>query len=54
MVSRSNDEAEILALVHANKSHSGRAYEKCFVHAGHTTRWHASPNRRHSSSAKVG
>ena len=47
MVSQSNDEAEILALIHANRiafwTRDFEAYEKCFVHAGHTTRWHASP-----------
>jgi hypothetical protein len=47
MVSQSKDEAEILALIHANRiafwTLDFEAYEKCFVHAAHTTRWHASP-----------
>ena len=41
-----SDELEILALIHANRiafwTHDFEAYEKCFVHARHTTRWSSS------------
>lgn len=45
MAMRSDDEAQILALIHANRvalwTHDFEAYEKCFVHAPYTTRWNA-------------
>jgi DNA-binding CsgD family transcriptional regulator len=41
-----SDEAQILALIHANRiamwTNNFDAYEKCFVHAPYTTRWNAS------------
>jgi DNA-binding CsgD family transcriptional regulator len=47
MSTASNDEAEILALIHANRialwMHDFAAYEQCFVHAPYTTRHFASP-----------
>jgi DNA-binding CsgD family transcriptional regulator len=46
MATPSDDEAEILALIHANRialyMHDFDAYAKCFVHAPYTTRWLAS------------
>jgi DNA-binding CsgD family transcriptional regulator len=46
MATRSDDEAEILALIHANRiaiwTNDFDAYEKCFVHAPYTTRFNAS------------
>jgi DNA-binding CsgD family transcriptional regulator len=46
MTTPSDDEAEILALIHANRiaawTNDFDAYEKCFVHAPYTTRWNAS------------
>jgi DNA-binding CsgD family transcriptional regulator/ketosteroid isomerase-like protein len=46
MAKRSNDEAEILALIHASRialwTKDFEAYAKCFVHADYMTRWFAS------------
>jgi DNA-binding CsgD family transcriptional regulator len=46
MTEQSSDEAEIIALIHANRiavwTQDFAAYEKCFVHADYTTRWNAS------------
>lgn len=43
----SEDEAEILAVIHANRiavwTHNFEAYQECFVHAPYTARWNASP-----------
>ena len=46
MATQADDEAEILAVIHANRiaawTNDFDAYEKCFVHAPYTTRWNAS------------
>ena len=46
MEGRTDDEGEMLALIHANRiafwTNDFDAYEKCFVHAPHTTRWSCS------------
>jgi DNA-binding CsgD family transcriptional regulator len=46
MATQADDEAEILALIHANRiaiwTNDFAAYEKCFVHASYTTRFNAS------------
>ena len=46
MAEQSDDEREILALIHANRiafwTNDFQAYEKCFVHADRTTRWSCS------------
>ena len=47
MLDLSDDEAAILALIHANRiavwTQNFEAYQKCFVHAPYTSRWNASP-----------
>ncbi|HEV7433537.1 MAG TPA: hypothetical protein VGO22_01485, partial [Pseudorhizobium sp.] len=45
MAKRADDEAEILALIHAHRialwTNDFEAYSKCFVHADYATRWFA-------------